>query len=245
MQLSIPIRDGNNIWHRRTLEKWIRTNVLSKGHGILMRLAGAYGLDPLYIQSVSSCVLIHWILDKVIQDSPKSSEIKCAGEKMGLVSNSLKRTNQEEIKKFKIKGVDDPRADLSQFNNEFTDKLAHFIGHGWAEMPTDQEGVDIDLLERLLGVSVPAYQDVPSISSGNLPTIILPPSIPSEVPLPGPQKRDPMKKGRIKRVVDLQDIENLKADITNSNENISRLNGRLDGHENRLVQLELEIRRRL
>lgn len=239
MQLSIPIRDGNEIWHRRELEKWLRTNVLSKGHGILMRLAGAYGLDPLYVQSVSSSVLIHWILDKVIQDSPKSNEIKCVGEKMGLVSNSLKRTNQEEIKKFKIKGIDDPRADLSEFNNQFTDKLAHFIGHGWAEMPTDQEGVDIDLLERLLGISTPAYLDIPS------PNIILPPSIPSEIPLPGPQKRDPMKKGKIKRVVDLQDIENLKADIQNSNDNISRLNGRLDGHENRLVQLELEMRRRL
>lgn len=235
MQLSIPIRDGNDIWHRRNLEKWIRTNVLSKGHGVLMRLAGAYGLDPLYVQSVSSSVLIHWTLDKIIQDSAKSSEIKCAGEKMGLVSNSLKRTNQEEIKKFKIKGIDDPRADLSEFNNEFTNKLAHFIGHGWAEMPTDQEGVDIDLLERLLGISVPAYKD----------PVAIPPPIPSEVILPGLKIKDPMKRGKIKRVVDLQDIENLKAEITNSNDNISRLNGRLDGHESRLVQLELEMRRRL
>lgn len=243
MQLSIPTKDGTDVWHRRSLEKWIRTNVFSKGHGVLMRLAGAFGLDPLYAQSVSSCVLIHWTLDKIIQDSSKAGEIKCTGEKMGLVSQSLKRTSQDEIKKFKIKGIDDPRGDLAQFNKDFAEKLAHFIGHSWAEMPTDEEGVDVDVIERLLGTSTPNYLDPPSISAPGLPSIPLPIMSPSEVPLPGAQK-NPMKRNRVKRVVDLQDIENLKADIQNSNDNISRLNGRLDGHENRLAQLELEMRRR-
>lgn len=237
-QLKIPVRDGQNVWHRKTLEKWLRINVLSKGHGILMRLTGAFGLDPAYIQAASSCVLLHWLLDKILQDSTKSGEIKCEGEKLGLVSISLKRTNQDEIRKFKIKGIDDPRGDLSQFTLDFTEKLAHFIGHGWAEMPTDQEGVDVDLLERLLGTSTPAYLDPPKTINGSL----IPPSIPSGVSI-GPQKKDPMKKGRVKRVVELQDLENVKADVQNANENVARINQRVDGHEGRLVELELQMRR--
>ncbi len=243
MQLNIPIKDGDNIWHRKSLERWIRINVLSKGHGVLMRLVGAYGLDPLYVQSISSSVLIHWLLDKIIQESSKAGEIKCSGEKMGLVSNSLKRENQDGVKKYKVKGIDDPRGDMAKFVNEFTDKLAHFIGHGWAEMPTDQEGVDIDLLDRLLGVSTPQYLDPPSIKANGLPTLLLPPPMPMEVPLAGPKQADPTKRSRIKRVVELQDLENLKADIKNMDSNVSVLNQRFDGHEGRLANLELQIRK--
>lgn len=246
MELKIPFQDTNGPWHRKALEKWIRANVYAKGHNMLMRVAGAYGLDPLYAQSVTSCVLIHWILDKIITDATKSGEVKCLGDKFGLVSSSLKRVATED-KRYKIKGIDDPRGDLSEFNRKFVETLAHFIGHGLAETPSDQEGVDIDILERMLGTSIPNYLEPPTIRSPGhgLPSVsFATPPLPSDI-TSTKGLSSPLKKTRVKRVVDLQDIVNMNAEIDATKEGLGQLNCRMDGHEARLAQLEMEMRRKI
>lgn len=229
MQIIVPLRNGEDPWTRIQLEKWIRDNVLSKGHAVLIRVACSFNLDPLYAQNICSNLIIHWLLDRIIGDSSNKAEnIKCIGEKMGLVSHALK--SETGIKKYKVKGLDNPRGDLEEYMKEYHEKLAHFIAHGWAIRPEDSEGIDLDYLDRLLGTSTPQY----------LP--IAPPVIASTVPLPG-GIIDPSKSRKTKRVVDPQDIENIKADIENTNRNIGIINSRVDGHESRLALVEAQLSR--
>ena len=136
---------------------------------------------------------------------------------------------------------------MSEFNRKFVETLAHFIGHGLAESPSDQEGVDIDILERMLGTSVPNYLEPPTIRSPGhgLPSVsFATPHLPSDV-TSTKGLSSPLKKTRVKRVVDLQDIVNMNAEIDATKEGLGQLNCRMDGHEARLAQLEMEMRRKI
>lgn len=227
--LSIPIRNNDSEWSRLELEKWLRTNVFIKGHAVLIKVACVYGLDPIYAQNVCSNVLIHWLLDKIIVDSPKSAEaIKCGGERMGLVGMLSKKDAVPRT--WKIKGIDDPRGNLEEFMKDYHEKLAHFLAHNWAVRPDEVEGVDLDVLDRLMGTSTPSW------------TAPLP-AVPSDVPKLSVVKiADPSTTRKVKRVVDIQDIQNLQAEIDKGKEESMKINARMDGHENRIAMLELKVR---
>jgi hypothetical protein len=230
--ITIPIKnyDGSE-WGRLDLEKWLRANVITKGHAVLIKMACVYGLDPIYAQNVCTSLLLHWLLDKIITDSKSADSIKCKGEKMGLPSSINSKKAEGGIRVWKIKGMDDPRGDLEQYMKDFHEKLAHFVGHGWAVRPEEGEGIDLDLLDRLMGTSTPQWNSIPlPVIPSNIPTV----SVVSY--------KDPSIAKKVKRVVDVQDIENIQAEITKTREEVARNTGRLDGHENRIAMLEMVIR---
>lgn len=230
--ITIPVKnyDGGE-WGRLDLEKWIRANILPKGHAVLIKVACVYHLDPIYAQNLCTNLLLHWILDKIITDSKNADSIKCKGERMGLPSAINGKKAEGSIRIWRVKGMDNPRGDLSEYMKEFHEKLAHFIGHGWAIRPEEGEGIDLDLLDRLMGTSTPQWNAVPL------------PVIPSTIPTVSVTSyKDPSSSKKVKRVVDVQDIENLQSEIDKTREEVARTVGRLDGHENRLAMLEMRIR---
>ncbi len=215
------------------MEKWFRENV--KSHSIFIRVAARFQLDPSYAQNLCTNVLLHWVLDKIIMDSStahKAENIKCIGEKMGLVYHLKASSMGDDVKRYKVRGLDDPRGDLAEFMKSYHEKLAHFINHKWAEIPQEGEGIDIDLLERLLGTSKPQYMSP------------IPPTVPKEIPVvagAGFQK-DPSKGTKTKRVVD-QEIANLRGEMESMSAKVGITNQRLDGHEGRISMLEMEVRK--
>lgn len=230
--ITIPIKnfDGSD-WSRLDLEKWIRTNILIKGHAVLIKIACIYGLDPIYAQNICTNVLLHWLLDKIIIDSKNIDSIKCKGEKMGLPSSINNKKAEGGIRVWKIKGMDNPRGDLEEYMKEFHEKLAHFVGHGWSIRPEDGEGIDLEVLDKLMGTSIPQWNTIPlPVVPSNIPTVSL------------TSYKDPSTTKKVKRIVDVQDIENLQSEITKTREDVSRNSARLDGHENRIAMLEMKLR---
>ena len=195
MQIEVPNSNDGNEWTRIEFERWLRRNVVSKGNAFLVKFCIHFLLHPDYAYVLPNIVLIHYILDRIIKDD---CGIAINGELFGLLGSKIKRTN-DETKCYKIKGVESPQVDIGEFMDNFTKRLSHFIIHGWAETPTETEGVDLDKLNEAIGNrGTPNY----------LPLPIPPPPIHNK----DVGGRDPSKKSKTKRVVDTE-LDNINADI--------------------------------
>lgn len=221
IRVEIPKLNGEQPWSRRSMEEWLRVQVLPKGNSNFIRFAcEGFALDADYAYNLPIIVLIHYILDRLIKDSKGPEAIKIEGELMD-ISSAKQGT---EIKKYKIKGLSSPREELTLFMQSFTEKLAHFIKHEWASTPKEGEGIDLDVLNNIIGNrGTPQY----------LPLPMAPPPIHT---IKG--ARDPSKGSRVRRVVEVQDIENIESDIKVTNERLSKLETAQTQQERRLLYLE-------
>ena len=220
MQIEIPNSNNGNEWTRLEFERWLRKNVVSKGNAFLVKFAIHFLLHPDYAYVLPNIVLVHYILDRVIKDN---SDIAINGELFGLLGSKIKRTN-DEVKCYKIKGIESPQVDITEFMEGFTKKLAHFIIHNWAETPTEVEGIDLDKLHEILGNrGTPNYIPLP-----------LPPPPIHDIKTGG---RDPSKKTKTKRVVETE-LDNLNADIKEVKERQEKHDFILQRLDQRLMRLE-------
>lgn len=223
-RIEIPKTNGGEPWSRRSMEEWFRVNVIPKGNSNLIKIAQSFLLDGDYAYNVPMIVLIHYILDRLIKDNKGPESIKVEGELMDVSSTAKSGAIGVEIKKYKIKGLSSPREELTDFMRAFTEKLAYFIKHEWACLPKEGEGIDLDVLNNIIG------------NRGTPNYLPLPMSPPPIHVIKG--ARDPSKGSRVRRVVEVQDIENVEADIRVSNERISKLEMSQEQHERRLLYLE-------
>ena len=220
MQIEVPNSNDGNEWTRVGFERWLRKNVVSKGNAFLVKFSIHFLLHPDYAYVLPNIVLIHYILDRVIKDG---SGIAINGELFGLLGSKIKRAN-DDIRCYKIKGIESPQVDISEFMDGFTKKLAHFITHGWAETPSEAEGIDLDKLHEVLGNrGTPNYIPLP-----------LPPPPIHDIKTGG---RDPSKKIKTKRVVETE-LDNLNADIKEVKERQEKHDFILQRLDQRLMRLE-------
>lgn len=221
LSLEIPHTNNGSTWTRKQFETWIRDNVLKKGHSTLIKFSQRFGLVGDYSCVVPSIILIHFILDRIIKENKGHESIQVEGELIGLCSNRL---NKGDVPQYKIKGLDSPREDITEFMNDFTDKLAHFVIHEWACMPNEGEGVDLDRVQDLIGNrGKPNYMP--------LPTSVMPKHpVTKEI-------RDPSKGIRVKRVVE-QELDSLNSDVSEVKERLSKHDNELNSLDLRLYKLE-------
>ncbi len=159
MEIKIPIKNDNLPYSRIELEQLLREQLLSKNHMYIRKFAlSNYGLNPDYYITSPIILVLHWLLDRMIDDVKNKDSIKVVGEKMGLSTN-------RQGDSYKIKGFD-PKGDNSEFMLAFIKQLANFISRNQAMMPSDSEGVGLEELNRF-------------IEPDSAPTIIMP------VPPPG------------------------------------------------------------
>lgn len=229
IRLEIPKTNGENVWSRRSFEEWLRVNVLPKGNTFLIRLSQErFHLKADYAYNVPTIVLLHYILDRAIKDNKGPEDIKIEGELMEV--SSAKSSDPNGLREYKIKGLSSPREEIVEFMGAFTEKLAYFIKHEWACSPKEGEGVDLDKLHMLVGNrGTPQYLPIPM-------------SAPPIHVIKG--ARDPSKGTRTKRVVDIQDIQNLEADVASINERLAKLEFSQNQHEGRIMYLEEAVSKR-
>ncbi len=220
MKIVIPLKTDGGSYERIQMEKYLRENILSKGHMILRKLAEHYCIHADYQNVAPNIVILHWILDRMIDERDKAAEAKVTGEKFGLTTTPFRTKDVDGVRRYKIKGYD-PDND-SQFINEFTVKLAIFIQKGWALRPEEGEGVDLDILDRQLAGSEPKY-------------LAAPPPILSVLDKPVAQPRGT----RIKRVINSEDFERLDVEVKDVKTDMGKILSRIDSHEKRLAELEI------
>lgn len=221
LNIEIPNTNNGRAWTRKQFEIWIRENILKKGHSTLIKFSQRFGLIGDYSCVVPSLILIHFVLDRIIKENKGHESIQVEGELIGLCSNKL---NKGDVPQYKIKGLDSPREDITEFMNEFTDKIAHFIIHEWACMPNEGEGVDLDRIQDIIGNrGTPNYLPLPSSVMPIHPVI-------KEI-------RDPSKGIRVKRVVE-QELDNLNSDMDILKERLSKHDNEIHSLDKRLYVLE-------
>lgn len=142
MQLTIPQKIDGLPYSRVEMEAYLRENLLAKNHMTLRQLAlKYYKLHPDYYLGCPVNVILHWLLDRMIDESNKSDTIKVAGEKFGLAP--VARVSDA----YKIKGFD-PRGNNDVFLQDYTKILGQFISRRLAILPGDNEGIRIEDLQR-------------------------------------------------------------------------------------------------
>jgi hypothetical protein len=220
MQIEIPNSNNGNEWTRLQFERWLRTNVASKGNAFLIKFAIRFLLMPDYAYVVPNVVLIHFILDRLLKDD---CGVAIQGELFGLLGSKVKKGPTEDTKYYKLKGLETPHADIDEFMATFTKRLAHFVAHEFAEEPLETDGVDLDKLHDILG-------------KRGSPQYILPTPPP---PLHALKSggRDPSKKTKTKRVVE-SELDNLNADVKDIRERQEKHDFILQHLDKRLAFLE-------
>jgi hypothetical protein len=138
VEIRLPVKNGNVPYTRLELEQLLRDTLLAKNHTYIRKLASdSYGLHADYYIASPIILIIHWLLDRMIDDSKNKDTIKVVGEKMGLSTN-------RQADSYKIKGFS-PKDDNSEFMNVFIKQLANFISRKQALMPNDNEGISLEV----------------------------------------------------------------------------------------------------
>lgn len=191
MQLLIPSKLNGEPYQRYEMEAYLRENMLSKNHMILRQFAlKYYKLNPDFFLSCPINIILHWILDRMIDESSKSDQVKVVGEKFGLAP-----TRNSDI--YKIKGFD-PRGNNDEFLQEYTKLLAQFISRKLALMPNDNEGIRVEEINRYIEPNSEGFIPPPSPPGVNSFNEITPVNaIPIiNTPMPQPMPPPPTRKPR-------------------------------------------------
>jgi len=177
MQLIIPKRNDDLPYQRKEMEALLRDQLLSKNHIALRQLAlkDPWKLHPDFYLSAPINVILHWLLDRMIDESLKKDSIKVVGEKLGLAPARLNEV-------YKIKGFD-ARGNNDEFMLVYTKLLANFISRKLAMLPADNEGINLVTLNRFIEPDV----------NGFVPPPVPPGVTPLEVVnfIPGPEVHKP------------------------------------------------------
>lgn len=251
MQITIPIKNGDLAYDRIEMEQLLRRDLMSKNHMFIRMLAlQEYNLHKDYYISVPIIVLLHWLLDRMIDESAKSSRIKVLGEKMGLAPA---RTAES----YKIKGFT-PKEDNSEFMVEFTKQLAIFISRGLALRPTDSEGVRLEELERFIDLQPDMFIPPPippgvAPVEGFNPRPILVAEQPLIQPMP-PPVRKPRGRPKAEPVVEQkpanQSVElniellsrSIRGELKGVEEKFIKMEDMINALETRLIMIETKLR---
>jgi hypothetical protein len=243
MKIVIPDKGEGDFYTRLELEKWLRDNILTKfGHNGIMKLAGHYGIHNDIYSSAPTILLIHFLLDRMQDQSGKAGEVKCVYEKMGLVNLPTRTRAVDGVKRYKIKidGIEYSNMETNaEFMKHFVQKLADFIKRGWAMIPTETEGVDVDRIRRLVGIVEKPYEEPPKLDFSKYLQPFIPP--PPPAPLPEAEMRkelDPSVGRKVKRISIDMEVKNLKADVEEVKKKQERTSNRLDSLEVQLAKIK-------
>jgi len=255
MQITIPKKNDDAPYSRKEMEAYLREVMLSKNHMVLRQFAlKYYKLHPDFYLGCPINIILHWTLDRMIDEGTKNDTIKVVGEKFGLAPA---RTTDV----YKIKGFD-PRGSNAEFMLDYTKLLAQFISRKLAMMPGDNEGVKIEDLTRYIEPDSEGYVPPPAPPGVNVMAQMgmVPPSPISMIPAPQPMPPPaPIRKprGRPATKVVEQRAEavqsqttlslellskSVRAEISSFEEKFMMLQDQLNGIESRLVTLEAKIR---
>lgn len=240
MKIELPIKNDGAPYTRIELERWIRENIyIPYKHTGLMKLASLYNIHNDCYATANTNLLIHFCLDRMRDQSGGSNEVVCVYEKMGLTTVPTRtRADTTGAKRYKIKlnGVEYTGTDTGKFMFEFELKLADFIRRGWAMMPGDGEGVNLEHVYSLTNTPIGTYLEPPKVKPF---VAILPPPLPDQtisVPI-----QDPSKRAKVKRVDVSMEIANVKSDIQVQSEKLNRAVGKIDSLENRITNVEYNL----
>lgn len=155
MQLIIPKRIDNLPYQRKEMEALLREQLLNKNHIALRQLAlkEPWKLHTDYYLSAPINVLLHWLLDRMIDEAVKKDTIKVVGEKFGLAPARLNEV-------YKIKNFD-ARGNNDEFMLAYTKQLANFITRKLALMPNDNEGINLATLNRFIEPDITGFVPPP------------------------------------------------------------------------------------
>jgi len=235
MQITIPTKNGDLPYERIEMESFLRDNLLTKNHMFIRMLAlQEYNLNKDYYISVPIVVLLHWLLDRMIDETAKGSTIKVVGEKMGLAP-------ARSAESYKIKGFL-PKEDNSQFMLDFTRQLAAFITRRLALKPADNEGIKIEELERYIDPQPDMYI-APPIPPGVAPIdgFNPRPTLVADQPLIKPMPPAPTRKprGRPAKAAQTAPVESSNSPTELSLELLSRsIRGEINSFEEKFMRLE-------
>lgn len=252
MQITIPTKNGELPYDRTEMEAFLRDNLLSKNHMFIRMLAlKEYNLNNDYYISAPIIVLLHWLLDRMIDETHKGSGIKVVGEKMGLAP-------ARSAESYKIKGYL-PKEDNSQFMLDFTRQLATFITRRLALRPSDNEGIRIEELERYIDPQPDMYI-APPIPPGVAPVegFNPRPTLIADQPLLQSMPSAPVRKPRGRPVRATLVVEtpsnsptelslellsrSIRGEINSFEEKFMRLEDMLNALEGRVILLESKLK---
>lgn len=258
MQIVIPKKNDGSPYTRKEMESFLRENLLSKNHMLLRKFAEKepYKLHPDFSLGTPINILLHWLLDRMIDEAKNKDSIKVVGEKIGLAPTS--KSNDF----YKIKGYD-PRAGNDEFIRDYTQILGQFISRRLALLPSENEGIRLDFLEKFIepdhdgfipppippGVTplemvnaIPTGISLSGLNSSNAPPIQTAPPAP---------KRKTRGKAITPTVGPVNTEHQLSAELLNRSfqgqlqgieDKFMRLESIIDSLEQRVFQLEVKLR---
>lgn len=246
MQIVIPRKMGDVPYSRKEMEEYLRENLMKNSMNLRMLALKYYKLDQAYYISSPIIVILHWVLDRMIDEGQKADGIKVVGEKIGLAPARNAET-------YKIKEYD-PRGDNGEFMVAFTKQLGRFITRKLAMMPGDNEGVKLDELNRYIEVDDSNYTPPPTppgVSTVETTPIFGPILTPSPQPMPTtpptPTRRSrkaPVPASQPQEVASPTSLnlellmKSIKGEIQGFDSKIDIILERMDALDARLVRLE-------
>jgi hypothetical protein len=176
VSISIPVKLDGQPYSRKEMEVFLRENMLAKNHMLLRQFALKHlRIHSDYFLSCPINLILHWVLDRLIDESSKSDTIKVAGDKIGLAPA---RNNET----YKIKGFD-PGGNNDEFYSNYSKILGQFISRKLALMPGENEGINIDEVKRYIEPEDTGYVP-PPVPPGVTPLPMAGPSMYPFIPKP-------------------------------------------------------------
>lgn len=248
MQITIPQKIDGLPYSRIEMETYLRENLLAKNHMTLRQLAlKYYKLHPDYYLGCPVNVVLHWLLDRMIDEGNKSDTIKVVGEKFGL--SPVAKVSDS----YKIKGFD-PRGNNDEFLQDYTKILGQFISRRLACVPGDNEGIRIEDLQRYIEPSEDGFVPPPT-PPGVMPETIYatPAPLPQPMPPPAPtrktrgrpatvkaEKQETREETQASITVEML-ARSLRAELSNYDDKYNHLEDRLNSIEATLIEIRAKL----